>query len=460
MIEIAVIDDEKTILDSLKLSMEFWGHSVKTFENGSSFMEYISRNIPDIIFLDIHLPDANGMEILKKLSEKEQIIPTVMITAHGEMKSAIEAMKLGAFDYLNKPFDLEEVKIVIDKIIASTRLTREVEHRRERDYKGSTLDSIIHECGLMKELLEQLRTIAMADETTVIMRGESGTGKDVLAKAIHNLSARSSKQFIEINCASFPEALLESELFGYEKGAFTDAKTRKNGLIELADGGTLFLDEIGEMPLFLQAKLLTFLESRSFRRIGGMSEIYVDVRIISATNKNLEKEVENGNFRQDLFYRLNVFPLNVPPLKDRGRDILLIADYYIRQFTKRIGKNNITFSSETEKAFLDYSWPGNVRELKNLCERLVILCKGNEINFELLPNEMKDVLADPKEIAHRKITSEMNIDEILLEVEKELIAHAMRKANGIKQEAARALGISRHAFLRKLKKLEQHDNNM
>jgi two-component system response regulator AtoC len=456
MIEIAIIDDEKTLLDSLRLSMEFWGYSVKTFENGSSFMEYLKNGHPDLIFLDIHLPDINGMDILKHLSEREENIPTVMITAHGDIKSAIEAMKLGAHDYLNKPFDLEEIKLLIGKTMAGMKLAQEVEHRRERDYKSSTLDSVICECDMMKDLLEQVRTIARADETTVIMRGESGTGKDVLAKAIHNLSGRSAKQFIEINCASFPESLLESELFGYEKGAFTDAKSRKSGLIELADGGTLFLDEIGEMPLFLQAKLLKFLEARSFRRIGGINEISVDVRIISATNKDLEQEVDKGNFRQDLFYRLNVFPLYVPALKERDKDVLHIADYYISQFAKKFSKDKINLSDDAKKAFLDYPWPGNVRELKNLCERLVILARSGTIEYQNLPAEMRDILSDPKELAHKNISDNMNIDEIMLEVERELIDHAMRKTNGVKQEAAKVLGISRHAFLRKLKKLELH----
>jgi two-component system response regulator AtoC len=290
-----------------------------------------------------------------------------------------------------------------------------------------------------------------------MIRGESGTGKDLIAKAIHNLSPRGTAQLIEINCAALPESLLESELFGYEKGAFTDAKQRKTGLAEIANGGTLFLDEVGELPLSLQAKLLKFIETKSFRRIGGTAEIWVDLMIIASTNRNLEEAIESGSFRQDLYYRLNVLPIYVPPLRERGEDVIKVAEYYLQYFCRKFNKPPMTLDATAKKAFLSYQWPGNVRELKNLIERVVILSSGHKIGSKLLPGEMKGSIAESQTIRKSYKTDNRSLDEILAEIEKELIHNALRKAKGVKSEAAKILGISRYALLRKMKRLPFDD---
>lgn len=453
MIEIAIIDDEKILVNSFRLSLEHWGYKVSTFLEAAPFLEYIKSNQPDVVFLDIQLPDINGMDVLKEITSTIHSMPTIMITAHGNMKSAIEAMKLGAFDYINKPFDLDEISLLIKKALEEVKLVREVEHHRERAYKGTSLNNIIGSSQILEELIESAKRVASIPDTTVMLRGESGTGKDLFAKAIHNLSNRSEKQFIEINCASFPENLLESELFGYEKGAFTDAKQRKIGLIELADEGTLFLDEVAELPPYLQAKLLKFIETRSFRRIGGTAEITVNVRIISATNRDLEQAIENKEFRNDLFYRLNVFPLTVPPLRERGRDIIELTNFYVRFFAKKFGKEDISLTDETIKAFMNYQWPGNVRELKNLCERLVIMVPENIIQYEQIPAEMRKRINDPKQLSKINKLGDMPLGKIMDQVETDLIQEALLQALGKKQKASEILQINRHSLLRRMKRL-------
>ncbi|WP_303850257.1 sigma-54 dependent transcriptional regulator [Seleniivibrio woodruffii] len=453
MIDISIVDDEDVLTHSLKMTLEYWGYRVTVFDKGSLFLEHLKTSSPDIVFLDICLPDSNGIDVLKVLNEKSPDSSVVMITAHGNVRTAIEAIKLGAYDYLNKPFEMDEIKLIIEKILCEIRLYREVEMRREREYKYWVRENMVISCGAMNELLKRAETVASADSTTVIMRGESGTGKDLLAKTIHNMSARASKPFIEVNCASFPENLLEMELFGYEKGAFTDAKTRKNGLIEIADGGTIFFDEIGELSPFMQAKLLKFLESHTFRRLGGVNEIKVDVRVISSTNKNLEEAVKSGEFRSDLYYRLSVFPLEIPPLRERGEDIILLAEYYLSFFAKKFGKPAPLISDDAKNSFISYSWPGNVRELKNICERITILSTKRVIAAADLPQEMFG-----KEVYFRMTMDRVSpfsgsIDDVLMEIEKEMVADAMKRADGVKQSAAKLLGISRHALIRKLKRL-------
>lgn len=453
MAEVAIVDDEKLLVNSLKIELSHAGYSVSQFYDAGSFLAYIQSNEPDVVLLDLQLPDINGLEVLQTIMQAGRYIPTIIITAHGNIESAIQAMKAGAFDYINKPFELDEISILIKKALDETKLVKEVEHRRQRAYKTARLKSIIGTSLPILALLETVEKLAKIDNTTILLRGESGTGKDLISKIIHNLSARSSKQFIEINCASFPENLLESELFGHEKGAFTDAKQRKTGLVEIADGGTLFLDEIGELPLALQAKLLMFIDTKSFRRIGGTSEIRVNVRIVSATNRNLEESVENGSFRQDLYYRLNVLPITIPPLRDRGADVIKITDHYLASMSKKFGKRRMSLGIKAKNAFLAYDWPGNVRELKNFIERLVILSSSDVIGYIQLPAEMKERLADLKSIKNRYQKKSLSMNEILEKFEEELINNAMTNTGGVKAEAAKILGISRYSLLRKMKRI-------
>ncbi|RLB22598.1 MAG: sigma-54-dependent Fis family transcriptional regulator [Deltaproteobacteria bacterium] len=452
MAEIAVVDDERVLVDSLELELEERGHTVQPFYRAAPFLEYIQFNEPDVVLLDLQLPDLNGLEVLERIKQANRFIPTIIITAHGNLDSAIQAMRGGAFDYVNKPFDLDEIEIIIDKALKEIKLVREVEHHRRQAAEGARPEDFIGSSLPVRRLLETVKKLSQVDNTTVLLRGESGTGKNLLAKMIHNLSARTERQFIEVNCAAIPETLLESELFGYEKGAFTDAKTRKTGLVELADGGTLFLDEVGDLPLPLQAKLLRFLESRSFRRIGGASEIKVDVLIISSTNQDLKKAVTRGQFREDLYYRLNVVPLDVPPLRQRGEDIITLAEHYLSHFSRKFRKPPIEMSPEARDAFLLYHWPGNVRELKNLVERLVILSTDNIITYEDLPAVMKETSARRQGVKHQE-TLEEGLEAKLAAYEKKLISEALERAGGVKSEAAKLLGVSRYSLLRKMKRL-------
>lgn len=466
MAEIAIVDDEKVLVNSLRIGLKKRGHTVKPFYEAHPFLSYLSTSEPDIIFLDLRLPDLNGLEVLRQIKRMNKAIPTVIITAHGDVQSAVQAMKTGAFDYINKPFDMEEIELIIQKALDEVQLVKEVEHHRQRSYKAVLLENIIGESPPMLELYQTVKKLSGIDNTTVLIRGESGTGKDLLAKAIHNLSARSARPFIEINCASLPEQLLESELFGYEKGAFTDAKQRKTGLVEIANNGTLFLDEIGEIPLPLQAKLLKFIETKKFRRVGGTLEMGVDLLLIAATNRNLEQAISDGKFRRDLFYRLDVVPLFPPPLRDRGEDILRISRYYLDRYAHKYGKRVMSMDPSVETRFLHYQWPGNVRELKNLIERLVILSSGDTIRTEHLPQSMKHSSSPAPQITcgGKKDTfslfqeeyleeKQLDMEEILGRFEKLLIENALTKCDGVKAKAARMLGISRYALLRRINRL-------
>ncbi|KIX12782.1 sigma-54-dependent transcriptional regulator [Dethiosulfatarculus sandiegensis] len=460
MPEIAVLDDETTLLNSLGMELSDQGYAVHLFGTAHDFSAYFKRNEPDAVLLDLRLPDADGLELLKKVKESTPKTQVIIITAHGNMESAISALKGGAFDYISKPFDLEEIGLVLKKALKQSRLVREVEHRRQRDYQSASLRDFIGQSNLVKELLNTVGKLSQVQNTTILLKGESGTGKDLLAKAIHNMSARASKQFIEINCASLPDNLLESELFGYEKGAFTDARQRKTGLVELADQGTLFLDEVAEMPLTLQAKLLRFLETRSFRRIGGGSQIKVDVMIISATNRDLDQALMHNRFRPDLYYRLNVVPLTVPPLRKRGKDILLLTDHYLTHFSKKFHKPLARLDKKASQAFLDYRWPGNIRELKNLVERLVILC-SETITLADLPTSIQKITPRQTPDLNDSLARGGDLDETLSELERQLILEALNKSGGVKSEAARLLGISRFALARKMKRLfaDNHDRS-
>jgi len=453
MVEIAILDDERILVDSLVLEISAMGHRVKPFYEAQTFLDYIQYSEPDLVFLDLRLPDIQGMEVLHQIRQTLKSALTIIMTAHGNMESAIQALKGGAFDYLNKPFELDEIGIIIERALNENKLVREVEHHRQKAVSETRLGDFIGSSKPVEKLHQMVMMLARVDNTTILLRGASGTGKNMIAKAIHNLSARAERQFIVVNCAAIPENLLESELFGYEKGAFTDAKKRKIGLVELADGGTLFLDEVGDLPLPMQVKLLRFLESKSFRRVGGSMEVSVNVLIISATNLNLEEAIKQKNFRQDLYYRLNVLPIEIPPLEERGDDILILATHFLRQFARKFRKPLLKIDDDAREAFLLYSWPGNVRELKNLIERFVVLSTDPIITYDDLPSVMKECLLRRGSADTSIQTSELGFGEKLAAFERSLVTDALEKAGGINTEAAAILGISRYSLLRKKKRL-------
>lgn len=456
MAYIAIVDDEKILVNSLSIAFKDEGHHVCEFYNGIDFLQSLDTNIPEIVLLDLRLPDVSGLEILEKLKKRNIGLKCIMITAHGDINSAIKAMKAGAYDFVNKPFELDEIMMLVDKASNDIRVKDEIAHLRERNFNSSGT-CIIGESQSVKEMINSIQKIGIIEDCTVLVRGESGTGKELVAKAIHGVEDNAGP-FIEINCSAFSEHLLESELFGHEKGAFTDAKSRKTGLIELADNGTLFLDEIGELSPNLQAKLLRFLEMRKFRRVGGNNEIKVKLKIVAATNRDLEASIRDKSFRKDLFYRLNVVPINVPLLKERGSDVLILAEYFIDMFAVKFSKEKLILSSQVQNIFVSYAWPGNVRELKNLIERLVIMSSSHKVNLENLPIEMSlspGVLNNNYDIDEE---TELDLDSYLANIEYELIQDAIIKAKGIKFEAAKLLGISRHSLKRRLQRLENEDH--
>ena len=367
--KILVIDDEKLLRWSLEQNLSRDGYQVITAEKGLDGLTAFREESPDITLLDIHLPDVSGITVLEGLKELNKDAVVIMITAFGDVQTAVKTIKLGAHDFVEKPFNMDKLKIIITKALETCSLRKEVSQFRSQLSSRYGFDGIIGQSAPIKKILGLLEKVARSDATTVLLQGESGSGKDLVAKVIHYQSARMEKPFIEINCTALPENLIESELFGYEKGAFTDARSMKKGLFELADRGTIYLDEIADMRLSTQAKLLKVIENKSFKRVGGIKDIEVDLRIIAATNKMLDEEVKKGNFREDLYYRLKVVPIYLPPLRERKEDILLLARYFIDTFNREFRKNVDGLSRETEMLFTEYEWPGNVRELKNVIER-------------------------------------------------------------------------------------------
>lgn len=439
--KILVVEDNKLFRFSLSETLKGEGYSVIEAGDGNAAIEIFKEEEPDLIILDLKIPRISGMEVLRKVKEITNDVPIIIITGHGDISSAVSAMKLGAFDYLTKPLDMEDLKLAVKKALESTSLKREVQLLRERYLKELGLDSIVAESEAMKNILEEVKRIVEADTSvTVLLQGESGTGKDMIAKLIHYSSSRANGPFVELNCAAIPKELLESELMGYEPGAFTGAKGRKIGLLEKAKGGTLFLDEIGEMPLEMQAKLLRILETKTFRRLGGLKDITVDVRFIAATNRDLSESVRKGEFREDLYWRLNVISIYIPPLRERKEDIIPLAKFFIDKFNREMRRNIKGLAKEVEELFLIYDWPGNVRELKNVIERAVILGKGDYITPDLLPKEIRDLKSEARFLS--------SLDQL----EKEAIEKALRETGGNVSKAARILGVSRDLLRYRMKK--------
>lgn len=447
--KIMVVDDEHLIRWSLEQNLKKQGYEVCTAGTGEDALRLAREEQPELVLLDYHLPGINGLEVLQRLKEIDEDILVIMVTAQGGLETAVNTMRHGAYDYINKPFNLDEMAIVIRKALETSDLRREVVQLRS-EHKKQGPPKILGNSKHMKNVLEMMAKVARSDASTVLVQGESGTGKELVAKWIHYESARAEKPFVAINCAAVPSTLLESELFGHEKGAFTDAKTSKKGLFELADGGTVFLDEIGDMEVGMQAKLLRFLEDRTFRRIGGGKVIPVDVRIISATNKDLLKAIEEKSFRNDLYYRLQVIPIFLPSLRERKDDILVLANYFIEMFTKEFNKPTKGISSMAEKLLVEYNWPGNIRELKNVIERAIIL--GNDENL-LLENLPLEIVAKGSQVAMPMATFKLPPEGIdIEEVERELIKQSLEITDWNQSKAAKKLNLGIDAFRYRMKK--------
>ena len=449
--KILVIDDEKLILWSFEKNLQVKGHEVFTAESARKGLDLFKNNYPDIVFLDNNLPQKKGLDLIPEIKEIYSETFIVFMTAYESVEIAVEAMKRGAVDYIRKPFNFEEINIIIQKISDRLNSKKELILLRRHQKEDTTFDHIVHQSVIMKEVVQISKRIAQTDATTILLLGESGTGKDIFARAIHNESSRNKSPFVTINCSSMPETLLDSELFGHEKGAFTDAKNMKKGLFEIAEGGTVFLDEIGEISQVTQLKLLGVLENRTIRKLGGTKEIPVDVRIIAATNKDLKASLEDNSFREDLFYRLQVFQIELPPLSKRKEDILPLIDFFINYFNKEFNKKISSISPKARKLLEEYNWPGNIRELRNVIERAVILQSGTILEPNTLPSEVNKSIAINK--SSRGYLFDFPPEGISLEeLEKQVIIQALGMAGQNKTEASRLLGISRDTLRYKKKK--------
>ena len=441
---ILIADDEKGIRDSLKRLLEFEKYHVLATEDGPTALKMLEKERVDLILLDIKMPGMDGLEVLAKVHEESPELPVVIISGHGTVQTAVEATRLGAFDFIEKPIDADRILLVIRNGLAQRRLIRE-----NISLKNVMLQKtrIIGEHPDIKSILETLEMVAPT-KSRVLILGENGTGKELVARVLHELSDRAKEPFIEVNCAAIPEELIESELFGHEKGSFTGAISKRIGKFELADGGTLFLDEIGDMSLSAQAKVLRVLEESQFERVGGTQTKKVDVRIVAASNKDLLKRSEDGSFREDLFYRLNVVPITVPPLRKRTSDLPLIADYLLEQASEELGIKKKKISKRTLDVLKEYTWPGNIRELKNLIERLVILTPGATIDVGDLP-----VLGPAKNIEEQFFEKD-SYNEFREAMEKEFFTKKLTMNSFNVSKTARKLGMQRSNLYKKLEKYQ------
>jgi DNA-binding NtrC family response regulator len=441
---ILVVDDEKLIRWSLDDRLTQEGYRVLQAENAAQALEKHGDGV-DLVLLDYRLPDSDGLTVLKKLKDANPETLVILLTAFSTVDMAVEAMKAGAYHYANKPFNLDEIALLVEKALETTRLRREVRSLRESQAQPYSFDRIVGESSAIRELKALLRKIAASPASTVLLTGESGTGKDLAAKALHYSSDRAGKPFMNITCSALPEALLESELFGHERGAFTDARQQKRGLFEMADGGTVFLDEIGEMVPGLQAKVLRFLEEKTFKRVGGAQDIRVDVRVVAATNKNLELEVKQGKFREDLYYRLNVLPISLPPLRARAEDIPRLVHYFVDGYNTEFRKRVRSVAPETMKRLQGYGWPGNIRELRNAIERAMLLVEGDELTDKDFPltGGTARLTEAVQLLAH-------GID--LEQLERSLVVQALERSGWNQTRAASLLGINRDQIRYRIEK--------
>ena len=452
--DILLIDDEKNSRDVLNSLISASGHRVQSVESAEMALDILQQKSFGIIITDLNLPGASGIDILKWVKENTPDTNVILITGMGSAESAVTAMKEGAFDYINKPLNIKELLIVIDKALANRQLINENRYLKQQLHGKYNFDNIIGSSPAMQHVFKRMEKIINTDSTVLIL-GESGTGKELVAKAIHFNSPRRHHSFVAINCGAIPSELLESELFGHVKGSFTGAIANKPGKFELANRGTIFLDEIATMPMVLQSKLLRVLQEHEIERVGADKSVKLDVRVISATNAELERSVKNGQFREDLFYRLNVIPIELPALRQRHEDIALLARHFLKKCCKEMERGNVTISKAALAAMEHYEWPGNVREIENVIERTVALTDGLVINVSDLPTPMrtlyqKDVVA----LAHPKVTSVgLNLPEVMTSIEKEMIEEALSLSAGVKARAATLLQLNRTTLVEKMKRL-------
>jgi two-component system response regulator AtoC len=432
---ILLVDDEDLIRWSLRERLSGDGYDILEAGTGREALEQFKEGV-DLVLLDYRLPDMDGLSILRELKKVDPDILVILLTSLVSVEAAVEAMKLGAFHFANKPFNLDDVGSMVARALETTRLRREVKQLRENEARPYSLRAIVGESPVMESLRQMVAKVAASPASTVLLTGESGTGKDLVAKTIHYSSGRASRPFMNITCSALPEPLLESELFGHERGAFTDARLQKRGLLESADGGTVFLDEIGEMVPALQAKLLRFLEEKSFKRVGGAGDIRVDVRVVAATNRNLEDQVTKGGFRSDLYYRLNVLPMRLPALREHPDDIAALVNFFIDGFNSEFKKRITGVSAAAASLLKGYGWPGNVRELRNVVERAMLLAEGSQLeanDFGAL--KAGGPAANPFDLPATGVDLE--------ELERSLVVQALRRAGGNQTKAAALLGLNR-----------------
>ncbi|MDA8106375.1 MAG: sigma-54 dependent transcriptional regulator, partial [Nitrospiraceae bacterium] len=448
MFKILLIEDERPMRLGLFHALKADGYKVKAAASGTEGIKLVEGESFDIVITDLRLPDTSGIDVLKAVKDISQDTGVIVITAFAEVKTAVEAMRKGAYDYISKPFDPDELLLVINRFIKHREIENENIRLKEEIRDCKDFEHIVGDSPAMRLIFGKISVVAKTD-SAVMIYGESGTGKELVANAIHNLSPRKDKPFIKINCAAIPDTLIESEIFGHEKGAFTGAIQRRKGKFEMADSGTIFLDEIGDIPMPVQAKLLRVLESRTFERLGGNESLTVNVRVIYATGKSLKDEVKANRFREDLYYRINVLPMTIPPLRERREDIPLLINHFLGMYEEKAGKSGLTISPAAMDMLLSYDYPGNIRELKHALEMAVTFCNENAIDPCCLPAEMRGEV--PKQNLQTMVCGNLSVTEQVRVFERELIARAIEEAGGKKKEAAKKLGISRGTLWRKLK---------
>jgi DNA-binding NtrC family response regulator len=461
---VLIVDDERTLARAVKAFLSEAGYEAEVAGDAEQALGLLPTLRPDVVFADVRLPGMSGTDLLRRIREFDPAIPVVIMTAYGTIEGAVEAVKLGAFDYMKKPVDLEELKLLADRARETALLKQELSYYRRREAFEAPLNGILGQSPALLAVLDRVRQIAALDEIPpVLITGETGTGKGLIARTLHRSGKRAGKPFIDVNCTALPATLMEAELFGYERGAFTDAKESKLGLFEAAEGGFIFLDEVGDLELSLQGKLLRAIEERTVRRVGGIRDRRIDVRILAATNRNLEQEVQRNQFRGDLYFRLAVILLHLPPLRERGEDVLLLADHFLRQSSAKYGKRVSRIDGAARDALLLYPWPGNVRELSHVIERAVLWSREDTLRVEHLsltaprPPEQE---GKPSEAAEDGKPAEVDAGNSALppagvdltQWERTLIERAMREAGGNQTRAAQRLGISRDTLRYRLKK--------